>query len=428
MPAGPYNGNNLHPYCDNTGEVYDCFWENVGYIGKKHFRGNRNVYAEGCYWSDVNPEDLWEGKKRCDKDDGNYNYKYHGTWKEQEDQNREYREWQEQNPPQEGMYEAYTVYEERLDEEEADMPALEEESDSEDEIEELIEIRHPDRPRYHNGARTHYFWNDLWGRIPRDEATDEWRKEKPVQEVTQALQVTEEVQIKAKRLTATAKIPQRKTEGAAGYDLVADHEATVPARDRALIGTGIALELPAGRHGEIKPRSSLAVAGITIDGGIIDEDYTGEVIVIMVNTTTVLFRVIPRDRIAQLIVMRNETVQIKEVQELTRTQRGGRGFGSTGRREVAANAVLTRIEHEEYASKHCYTVNPELTPEQEDQVRTTLKRYEEIIAISYDDLPADTQIKHDIDTGDAKPIRQVPYRTPPAYDNWIQQHINDLQK
>ena len=112
MPAGPYNGNNPHPYCDNTGEVYDCFWENVGYIGKKHFRGNRNVYAEGCYWSDVNPEDLWEVKKRCDKDDGNYDYKYHSTWKEQEDQDQEYREWQEQNPPQEGMYEAYTVYEE----------------------------------------------------------------------------------------------------------------------------------------------------------------------------------------------------------------------------------------------------------------------------------------------------------------------------
>ena len=355
-------------------------------------------------------------------------------------------------------YEAYTVYEEGLfwKNVEEEMPALvEEESDSEDEIIELHEIHHPDRSRYHNGIRTHFFWNDLWGKLPRDHATDEWRMEEksddPIREwyrrrrivdtaatfeeatqgmviEEQALQITEEVQIKVKRLTATARIPQHKTEGAAGYDLVADQEAIVPARDRALIGTGIALELPTGRHGEIKPRSSLAAAGITIDGGIIDEDYTGEVIVIMVNTTNAPFKVIIGDRIAQLIVIRNETVLIQEVQELTRTQRGQQGFGSTGRREVAANAVLTRIEHEEYTSKHCYNVNPELTHQQEQQVKTLIKRYEDIIAISYDDLPADTQIKHDIDTGDAKPIRQVPYRTPPAYDNWIQQHIDDLLK
>ena len=49
-----------------------------------------------------------------------------------------------------------------------------------------------------------------------------------------------------------------------------------------------------------------------------------------------------------------------------------------------------------------------------------MKSYEDIITISYDDLPADTQIKHDIDTGDAKLIRQAPYRTAPAYDDWIQ--------
>src|ERR1700748_2384565 len=130
------------------------------------------------------------------------------------------------------MYEAYTVYKERLDDKEADMPALEEESDSEDEIEELIEICHLDRPRYHNGACTHYFWNDLWGKLPRDQAMDEWRREEPAQGVTQALQVTEEVQIKAKHLTNTAQIPQCKTEGAAGYDLIADYEITIPAKNQ----------------------------------------------------------------------------------------------------------------------------------------------------------------------------------------------------
>src|SRR5271170_8001738 len=93
-------------------------------------------------------------------------------------------------------------------------------------------------------------------------------------------------QVKAKRLTSTAIIPQRKSFGAAGYDLVSDQDITLPARDRTLIGTGVSLAIPQGRHGQIRPQSGLALAGITTDGGIID----GEVMVIMVNTTNASFK------------------------------------------------------------------------------------------------------------------------------------------
>ena len=126
-------------------------------------------------------------------------------------------------------------------------------------------------------------------------------------------------QVKAKRLTNTAVIPQRKSFGAAGYNLVSDQDITVPARDRTLVGTGVSLEIPQGRHGQIRPRSGLALAGITTDRGIIDSDYRGEVMVIMVNTTNASFKIEQGDHIAQILIIRNEEHKFQEVVELTNT-------------------------------------------------------------------------------------------------------------
>src|SRR5271170_7027621 len=184
----------------------------------------------------------------------------------------------------------------------------------EEEIIDLIEIRHPNHPKYLDKKRTHFFWKDFWDNIPKDRTTDEWSMPEE-----QVYQVDQEgvPQVKVKRLTSTAVIPQRKSFGAAGYDLVSDQDITILARDRTLVGTGVSLEIPQGRHGKIRPRSGLALAGITTDGGIIDSDYRGEVMVIMVNTTNANFKIEQGDRIPQILIIRNEEHEFQEVVELT---------------------------------------------------------------------------------------------------------------
>ena len=149
--------------------------------------------------------------------------------------------------------------------------------------------------------------------------------------------------------------------------------------------------------------------------------------VIMVNTTNASFKIEQGDCIAQILIIRNEEHEFQEVVELTNTHRGHQGFGSTGKQE-AAHAVLTRIEHEEYPDKHCYKVNPELLPEQDRKVKALMKEYEDIIAISYADLPHETVYEHDIDTGDSKPLRAVPYKIVPALENWLRNHLQELLK
>jgi hypothetical protein len=85
MNEEPYSGANPHPFENNTGEIFDHFWDQYRYLGKKHFWTNRWMYDEGCYWDEINPRDLWEVEKRCKREDEQYDYTYHGTWQEQED-------------------------------------------------------------------------------------------------------------------------------------------------------------------------------------------------------------------------------------------------------------------------------------------------------------------------------------------------------
>src|SRR6201985_3055760 len=85
LAQGPYSGRNPHPFADSTGELWDVFWENVGYIGKSHFYGNRNEYS-AAYWSDIDPRDVWTVMKRSKFDNNNgvnlFNKDQHYTWKE----------------------------------------------------------------------------------------------------------------------------------------------------------------------------------------------------------------------------------------------------------------------------------------------------------------------------------------------------------
>lgn len=129
-------------------------------------------------------------------------------------------------------------------------------------------------------------------------------------------------------------LPMYMTEGAAGMDLLADVDAETPIAPgrRALIPTGIAVELPAGYEAQVRPRSGLALNhGVTLlnSPGTIDSDYRGEIKVILVNLGEVPFTVRRGDRIAQLVVAPVARAELCEQAELAATGRGQGGFGHT---------------------------------------------------------------------------------------------------
>ena len=131
-------------------------------------------------------------------------------------------------------------------------------------------------------------------------------------------------------------LPRYETALTAGLDLRADidEERTLGPLERLAVPTGLALALPAGYEGQVRPRSGLALKhGITLLNapGTIDADYRGEVQVILVNLSQQPFTLRRGDRVAQLVVAPVTTVEIQEVAVLDTTPRGEGGFGSTGR-------------------------------------------------------------------------------------------------
>jgi dUTP pyrophosphatase len=137
--------------------------------------------------------------------------------------------------------------------------------------------------------------------------------------------------IEFSKLNQEAKIPVRQTEGSAGFDLHSIDEVSVWPREWVRIRTGVAATIPPGCVGLIKPRSSLAVRhGIGVMAGVIDNDYRGELMVVLINHGEDRFDISVGDRIAQLIVTPIVTESI-EVAWLDDTARGANGFGSTGK-------------------------------------------------------------------------------------------------
>ena len=118
------------------------------------------------------------------------------------------------------------------------------------------------------------------------------------------------------------------------------YAGVVPARGRVLLKTDIAIAVPSGTYGRVAPRSGLALKnGIDTGAGVIDEDYRGNVGVILFNHTDTDFTVAAGDRIAQLILEAIQTPAVEVVDELEDTARGAGGFGSTGVAAGAANSA-----------------------------------------------------------------------------------------
>ena len=129
---------------------------------------------------------------------------------------------------------------------------------------------------------------------------------------------------------------------ASGFDLASAEDLTLPASmmistdrgnpvGRIRVQTGLYLEIPHGYEGQVRPRSSLSAKGIVVAFGTIDSDYRGEISVVLYNLSGEDFRIKAGDRIAQLVIAPVMQVNLVQVEELSSTERGEAGWGSTGR-------------------------------------------------------------------------------------------------
>ena len=145
-----------------------------------------------------------------------------------------------------------------------------------------------------------------------------------------------ETVVRIMRVRAGAQLPKYMSDGAAGMDLAASVEApvTIAPGQRALVGTGVAIALPPGYEAQVRPRSGLAYKhGVTVLNapGTVDEDYRGEIKVLLVNHGAEAFVVQSGERIAQLVVAPVARVRLDEQPTLDPTVRGAGGYGHTGK-------------------------------------------------------------------------------------------------
>lgn len=130
-------------------------------------------------------------------------------------------------------------------------------------------------------------------------------------------------------------LPSYASEAAAGMDVRAEipQAITIGPLERVIVPTGLFMEIPVGYEVQVRPRSGLAAKhGITVlnSPGTIDADYRGELKVILVNLSNEAFSIEPGERIAQIVLARHEVIEWEQTDELSESERGAGGFGSTG--------------------------------------------------------------------------------------------------
>jgi dUTP pyrophosphatase len=140
--------------------------------------------------------------------------------------------------------------------------------------------------------------------------------------------------LKVKKLNELAKVPEYKTVGSSGFDFSSVEDLFLKVGEKALIKTGLSFEIPENLEIQIRPRSGLALKyGVTVlnSPGTIDSDYRGEIQIILINHGKEDFQISVGDRIAQGVVARVEKVNLQITDEVSQTERGSGGFGSTGK-------------------------------------------------------------------------------------------------
>lgn len=142
-----------------------------------------------------------------------------------------------------------------------------------------------------------------------------------------------EFDLKIKKLSESAVIPEYKTDGASGMDLSSIERVTLMPFERKLVPTGLAIQLEQGFEAQLRPRSGTSIRhGLTLINcvGTIDSDYTGEIFIPMINLSSTPYTIEIGERVAQMVIARYTSVGVKIVDELDETERGSGGFGSTG--------------------------------------------------------------------------------------------------
>jgi dUTP pyrophosphatase len=145
----------------------------------------------------------------------------------------------------------------------------------------------------------------------------------------------EKMKLKVQKIHPDAIVPKYAHKGDSGMDLYSVEERIIPSLARTLIPTGIRIAVPLGYEAQVRPRSGLALKkGITVlnSPGTIDSGYRGDVGVILVNHSRYPVKIDKGERIAQMIIQKVEQATVEEVNTLDETDRGAKGFGSTGRK------------------------------------------------------------------------------------------------
>ncbi|HYE12988.1 MAG TPA: dUTP diphosphatase [Pyrinomonadaceae bacterium] len=133
------------------------------------------------------------------------------------------------------------------------------------------------------------------------------------------------------KLHPAARLPTRGSRGAAGLDLYSIEEVTLGAGERAAVRTGLSVAIPEGFYGRVAPRSGLAVrSGLDVLAGVVDSDYRGEILCALINHGREPLTLEAGARIAQLVIERIASPEPAWAENLSETERGAGGFGSTG--------------------------------------------------------------------------------------------------
>ena len=136
-----------------------------------------------------------------------------------------------------------------------------------------------------------------------------------------------------KKLSGEAITPVKSSPQSVGFDLASPRNAIIPPGSWITLFTDISIQLPPGTYGRVAPRSGLAALHrISVDAVVIDPDYTGNLCVVLINRSSKPFAICAGDRIAQLICEKAEYPVLREIRDLRATERGTKGFGSSGKK------------------------------------------------------------------------------------------------
>lgn len=217
-----------------------------------------------------------------------------------------------------------------------------------------------------------------------------------------------------KKLERQAKIPIRKTMQSAGVDIYLMEDLQIAPGEQKVMGTGIAIEIPSGYYGQLAVRSSFAIKGLTVEGGVIDSDYRDELKVIFRNQGSQEIREEKGGKaVAQLLIVKIGLIDVEEVEKLTTTERKG-GFGSTDR-----NEQVFLVEIQEWSNTKW-----QVDPRAED----LLKEYQDLFPEQLPaGLPPKREVDHriDLEPGSKPPWRPL-YRMSPLELDELKKQIEEM--